>query len=449
MKALFKYILYSTFFAMSLPLVTACDDDEATDPYDINYVYIYKPSETNATLEYKGDGTFLKEIATEHILSPVRCTKPAPQDLTIQLAIDRSLVDAYNSEYGTSYVALQNAELENATLYIKQGEYISADTLKVHYTNMEEFKNGSENYILPIAITSINGTGVSASESNSKIFLTFESTYKPNHVTLTSSKEYLLEYQYSQGFTNLSSEWKLDGILKSAWATDGDTKVTLAINPALVGTYNALHGTDYSLLTSASLKQSTIMIKQGKTTPEESVALSFSDDMASVQLGTNYVIPVTITNVDGVGADIGENKVIYIVYKTALVGFLSCVDKPVGSVINDHSGWSFTLNGQSSDLYDYVPDGSILEIDLGKQENIKTIALHFYEWFYSSESASIAISNDGEKYEDLGVASGFANKTSYILLLVAKQAQYIRVTFHGALYYSPYINTVGIYTETE
>ena len=26
MKALFKYILYSTFFAMSLPLVTACDE---------------------------------------------------------------------------------------------------------------------------------------------------------------------------------------------------------------------------------------------------------------------------------------------------------------------------------------------------------------------------------------------------------------------------------------
>ena len=50
----------------------------------------------------------------------------------------------------------------------------------------------------------------------------------------------------------------------------------------------------------------------------------------------------------------------------------------------------------------------------------------------------IAISNDGEKYEDLGVASGFANKTSYILLLVAKQAQYIRVTFHGYLLFSLY-----------
>ncbi|UVV60940.1 DUF4999 domain-containing protein [Bacteroides thetaiotaomicron] len=45
---------------MSLPLVTACDDDEATDPYDINYVYIYKPSETNATLEYKGRRNFFE-----------------------------------------------------------------------------------------------------------------------------------------------------------------------------------------------------------------------------------------------------------------------------------------------------------------------------------------------------------------------------------------------------
>lgn len=125
MKALFKYILYSTFFAMSLPLVTACDDDEATDPYDINYVYIYKPSETNATLEYKGDGTFLKEIATEYILSPVRCTKPAPQDLTIQLAIDRSLVDAYNSEYGTSYVAFTKCRTGKCNfVYKTRGIYL-------------------------------------------------------------------------------------------------------------------------------------------------------------------------------------------------------------------------------------------------------------------------------------------------------------------------------------
>ena len=87
--------------------------------------------------------------------------------------------------------------------------------------------------------------------------------------------------------------------------------------------------------------------------------------------------------------------------------FLSCVDKPVGSVINDHSGWSFTLNGQSSDLYDYVPDGSILDIDLGKQENIKLLLYISMNGFILLESASIRISNDGEKYEDLGVASGF------------------------------------------
>lgn len=87
---------------MSLPLVTACDDDEATDPYDINYVYIYKPSETNATLEIIKETELFERNRHRTYLSPIRCTKPAPQDLTIQLAIDRSLVDAYNSEYGTS-----------------------------------------------------------------------------------------------------------------------------------------------------------------------------------------------------------------------------------------------------------------------------------------------------------------------------------------------------------
>lgn len=449
MKTLSKYILYSTLCAMSLPLVTACDDDEATDPYDINYVYIYKPSETNATLEYKGDGTFLKVIESDQILSPVRCTKPAPQDLTVQLSIDRSLVDAYNKEHGTNYVALQNVELENATLYIKQGEYISADTLKVHYTNLDEFQNGSEKFILPIAITSISGSGVSTSDNNGKIFLTFESTYKPNYVTLSESKVYQLEYQYNQGFTGLSSNWEISGVLKSAWKTDSDTKVTLAINPALVGTYNALHGTDYSLLTSASLKQSTLTIKQGNTAPEENVFLSFSDNMASVQLGTDYVIPVTITSVDGVGADIGESKVIYIVYKTTIVGFLSKVAKPVGSVISNHKDWSYTLNGESSNLNDYVSDGSVVEINLGKQESIKSLALTFYEWYYSSEGASVAVSKDGVKYESLGIVTGFAEKTSYIQFVEVKQAQYIKVTFHGTLYYSPYIVSVNVYTQAE
>lgn len=63
MKALFKYILYSTFFAMSCPLVTACDEIQKQQIRMISIMSIFiNQVKQNATLEYKGDGTFLKEI---------------------------------------------------------------------------------------------------------------------------------------------------------------------------------------------------------------------------------------------------------------------------------------------------------------------------------------------------------------------------------------------------
>ena len=96
-------------------------------------------------------------------------------------------MDSYNQANGTNYTLLKSVQLENATLHIKKGEYISADSLKVHYTDMTEFQSGAENYLLPIAITSIEGSGASISE-NSKIYLTFSSIYKVNTVTMALLK---------------------------------------------------------------------------------------------------------------------------------------------------------------------------------------------------------------------------------------------------------------------
>ena len=118
MKTLFKYLLMSMPLAVSLLLMTACNDDESVDPYDINYVYIYSPVSTENTLEYKGNGTFLVDIAPECIVNPVRCTKPAPTDLTIHINVDPSLVDSYNQANGTNYTLLKSVQLENATLHI-------------------------------------------------------------------------------------------------------------------------------------------------------------------------------------------------------------------------------------------------------------------------------------------------------------------------------------------
>ena len=45
-----------------LPLMTACSDDESTDPYDINYGYVYNPPVTEHTITYLENGTFRQII---------------------------------------------------------------------------------------------------------------------------------------------------------------------------------------------------------------------------------------------------------------------------------------------------------------------------------------------------------------------------------------------------
>lgn len=173
MKAILKTLLYYGFMpVMVVSFMTSCGDDTSNDPYDINYAYIRTPSITNYAIRYLEDGSFVKTIEEKSTLIPVRCTKPAPEDMAVTFEIDNSLVDAYNKAHQTDYVFLKNAKLENATLTIKKGEYISADSLKVVYTDMGEFKSGPENFILPVKIQQA-GSGGTISENN-----TFYLTYK-------------------------------------------------------------------------------------------------------------------------------------------------------------------------------------------------------------------------------------------------------------------------------
>ena len=177
MKILFKNIVFYSIIFIGMGLVTSCsDDDSSTEPYDINYVYTYSPIQTEHVLAYLKDGTFTKTIDEEKMLVPVRCTKPAPMDLIVTCAIDESLVESYNKTHDTHCVLLKNAKLENTVLTIKKGEYVSAEALKVLYTDMTEFQNGKKEYILPISIMEVKGDGVSVSANNGRFFLTYESS---------------------------------------------------------------------------------------------------------------------------------------------------------------------------------------------------------------------------------------------------------------------------------
>lgn len=441
MKTLFKNLLMYIPLLISLLFIAACSDDESADPYDTNYVYIYSPANTDNVLEYKGNGTFLVEIAPECIINPVRCTKPAPRDLTVQLSIDPSLVESYNQSNGTNYTLLKNVQLENETLYIKQGEYESADSLKVHYTDMSEFQNGAENYILPIAITAINSSDVSLSES-SRIYLTFTSHCRVNLVEMNVSSN-SMELIYENGeFTNLIGQLELKNIFHSSWAADDDISVSLKIDQRMVDTYNALNGTNLKFMPNASFENATTVIKKGTTNTETPIVIAFSDDMASVEFGQGYLLPVTIAKVDGIGAAIGESITTYIVFKTIEKVTISVEDAPVGTAISDFTDWNLTVNGQTG-VYGVPwmnlitnPGGnrvsawytsSVMVLDMGKQQKVSSIHIEYYSRsLYSATEATFEFSIDGVDYKR-GECKMDAAIVQNFILKYPVEARYIRI----------------------
>lgn len=463
MKTLIKYQYLCMLLIVSLPLLIACSDDEAIDSYDINYVYIYSPVSTDNTLEYKGNGTFLVNIESESVINPVRCTKPAPTDLTIHLGVDPFLVDSYNQANGTNYTLLKNVQLENATLHIKKGEYISADSLKVHYTDMTEFQNGAENYLLPIAITSIEGSGISISE-NSKIYLTFKSIYRVNTVNAGASHSMNLEYENGE-FTNLIERLELKNMLTADWTADDDINVSLSIDPNLIGTYNAVNGTNCILMPNVNFENTTITIKKGARTPDKNVVLLFSDAMASITLGENYILPIVISEVNGIGAGIGETAATYVVFRTVEKLSVSVEDAPKGTVLKDVAGWSVTVNGSDTgpnwgdkwinlvtkpgDYVDYVGTNRPLEIDMKSLEKVSAIQIHYFSTNYSAISTTtVEVSSDGMNYK-VGQCEVVAAKTHNFVLKNPTEARYIRITYSAMNRYNILPTAVYVYKSAD
>lgn len=263
MKKFWKYIAACAVVASLVPL-TACDDDDTVDPYDINYCYLYQPHTSYASLQYKATGDFISSLEDPLELVPVRLTKPAPKDLTVTIALDESVVDEYNAANGTDYKFLKGAQLVTPTLQIKAGEYVSETPITLSFADHSFLVNNTDNLILPIVIKDAQGITVSKS---SRVFMIFN--YKGNVVDINDYSARFLENNWSTELANL----KATDFVSSEWAADEEITVELSIDPNLVEGYNVDNGTNYSLLPGATIPSS-VKLAQGAETADMPITLS-------------------------------------------------------------------------------------------------------------------------------------------------------------------------------
>lgn len=165
-------LFYMVAGVLSVLGTTSCNDDESYDfPGDsMNRVYI-KPYTGNDFLIVH---TPVMSTSSFDLKIPAYVTRGHSEAIKATLAIDNSLIDAYNTANGTNYEALpeQALVIENQTVTIPAGSYYSADSL--HLAINEEFVSqlrSETGYLIPVKLVSAEGGNAAVSTNMGNSYL--------------------------------------------------------------------------------------------------------------------------------------------------------------------------------------------------------------------------------------------------------------------------------------
>ncbi len=157
-------IIAALLLLMGGVVFTACNSDGDDFEWDHSGLFL-SGTENNPLV------TFAVEDAPASYTITVQSTKKVAQDVHLTLAIDPTLVDAYNKEHTTNYFALDvsDLELENPEVVIAAGSALSsAATVRILTT--ENFKEG-RTYMIPVTVKSYSGSSDPVIETSKTIYL--------------------------------------------------------------------------------------------------------------------------------------------------------------------------------------------------------------------------------------------------------------------------------------
>ena len=433
MKKFWKVLTLFAAAAAIVPL-TACDDEDYNSQY--------------ATITFKANGEFLQSLANPLALTNVRCTKPAPADIQVEVAIDPTLVDEYNAANKTECAFLDKTSLTKTSFTIPKGEFMSADSIKVNFANHEGLVGQEQDLLLPIVIKATTGGKIS---THSRMFIHFD--YNANNVYMVEEVALDAGKKKADWDNFFSQPVNVGDAVVSSWPADAEITVTFEIDNNLVNGYNASHKSNYKTMEGVRLASATSTIAVGKDLTSFSIVGGDYSEMG----GEGYVVPVKISAVSGSGATIKESEnVCYVVITKTLPKVLNATSLGIamtGTLLpyDGSQPWTITVNGNEnsdgtpwSDLFfdnafiDYWNTGDVILIDLGQAYKLEGIRAKWYSGGYRMYSIkAFETSVDGNKWDKYDVSEFSASNSTNpynIFLKDAGEIRYIKWTAGDSYY---------------
>lgn len=420
----------------------SCDDEDySSSPgrpdYSVNRVYMLDPESEYSTIEYKASGEFINQLENPLTLTQIRCTRPAPEDVTVTVEIDPTLVAEYNAANDKDYELMQGAKLVNTTFTIPRGEFLATEKLAIDFEDHSAFVRNESDLVLPVAITKVTG-GLSISKT-SRFFIVFD--YKANSLTPKTTVIFNADVDES-GWQDALTNSVVDGFMSATWAAEFPVTVTATVDNSLIASYNATNGTDYVALDATP---QAINIAEGAT--QADLKITFGD-YTGVAEGCTYLVPLKLEITSGEGAAL-ESDVVYIIVRKLPVS-MSFVSKTSSwTKIDPLDNWSaiFIFDDEEEDATDYVKGesgtyvytGDVIKVDLGTPTKIGAMGLTFYQWYYALTSITdIQISEDGNVWTPIeGCDFGSSARYTYLAFNKPQTFRYIRFAC-GDYYYPSY-----------
>ncbi|MBB4038293.1 hypothetical protein GGR21_004225 [Dysgonomonas hofstadii] len=174
------YLKLSLFVTSLLLLTfTGCNDKD----YGHNAI-LFTGTDANPVVKF-----VVEEDNSSYIVT-VSATEQVAEDVTVNLAIDNSLVEAYNNEYRTSYYSLPESilNLDVNQVVIKAGKAVSTEAI-LKVTSTADFVDGRV-YVIPVTIKEVKGSSWEVLNTSRTIYLRVSRVVQFNSLDMNNTNLY-------------------------------------------------------------------------------------------------------------------------------------------------------------------------------------------------------------------------------------------------------------------
>lgn len=398
-------------------------------------------------------------------------TKAAATDIRAEISVDTSLFAAYKTKAGINLRLLPAAaytlKTPNGGVTVKAGTDFSIDSAILSITNVSVLK--SAKYILPIKISGISGSnGAQLSNPANVVY------YEINFSDIIQTTISLTGAGAARSVFNVANT---DVEAKNIFAVlnqplNSAVKANIAIDTALVKTFNSTYNTTYKVLPTASYSftSAELSVAVGSTQSNSAVKFQLTDP-SLLNPEFTYLLPVKIASFSG-NYDLDKgNDVVYI-----QVGVLNNVEAGAteipGTLIDRTAqGWIASADKNSDTAFgvldgdastDWLNDAglpSYIQIDMGTDQTINGISYIpsylFAEFGYDLSPTDIEVftSVDGVKFEKQGQfiptprAEGStvtAPDTKFIKFTTPVKARYFRLNILHSAFFDIYVGLAEV-----